>query len=203
MIVPLHRAFAMGVLVICMSTLAKAQGNDRPITLSSISTQQGMIATVPWMVTGGELLCAFTQIRVTSAGESGPARIMTVYRQQKSLLTKIFQEGTEDSFMNAFPLGEFSDRLLVGWVSGSAHHFTVYSYVDGRVKKVLEASSKGMPEILYDRKMQESLLFTTFDLRNGQLRPISTDTYRWDGKGYQDIGATRWSERLRFLSANK
>ena len=187
------------VVGICAVTLTKAQ-QKQGVTLSAISTQQKVIAVVPWSVADSELLCVFTEIRITSQGETGPARMMTVYRQDKSLLTKIFAEGTGDSFMNAFPLGESSDRLFVGWVSGSAHHFAAYAYIDGAVKKVLEAASKGMPEIEYDENMRESILVTNFDLRNGQLSPMSTDIYRWNGRVYDKIEGVPWAKRFQFLA---
>jgi hypothetical protein len=194
----LSRMTISWILLFSVTMAAKAQKKSDATTLSSISSQQKVIAVVPWTVSDGDLVCIFTQIKITSQGQSGPARRMTIYRQNNTLLTKVFEEGSGDSFMNAFPLGESSDRLLVGWVSGSAHHFAAYAYLDGTVKKVLETGSKGMPEIIYDQNMQESILVSSLDLRDGQWRPISTDIYRWNGKSYDKIiQSVPWAQRFQ------
>lgn len=195
-----HSVRLVWVVAISALIVVNAQDNNQAVTLSAISAHQKVIAVVPWSVAESELLCVFTETRINSQGQTGPVRLMTVYRRQKSLLTKIFAEGSGDSFMNAFPLGEFSDRLLVGWVSGSAHHFAAYAYANGAVKKVLESGSKGMPEIIYDQNMRESIMVTNLDFRGGEWSPVSTDIYRWNGKLYDKTEGVPWAKRFEVLS---
>jgi hypothetical protein len=55
----------------------------------------------------------------------------------------LYRFETEDSILNAYPLGDYDARLFLTWAGGSAYHFRVLAYVGGEVEQVLEAGNLG------------------------------------------------------------
>ena len=54
------------------------------------------------------------------ADEVLPARILTVYRQKELDLSVLYHFETQDSILDAYPLGDRDARLFLTWVGGSA-----------------------------------------------------------------------------------
>jgi hypothetical protein len=96
--------------------------------------------------------------------------------------------------------------LFVAWTAGSAYHFNVFAAVGGKIKQVLETSSRGMPEIFIDGTENESILVTKKILVNGEWRRTddsTTDIYSWDGEKYELVRDVPWSARLTTVAASR
>jgi len=195
------------VLLICaLVTLAVVStlGQDgSQQSRSPLPAQGERVLVVPWRVSGtsGGLLCTVSEYR-QSGGEKVtiPTRILTVENQQTS--STIYKLETQDAVISAFPLGDYSSRLLITLAGGSAYHFHVLAYVNGNVKEVLDAASKLEPEIVFDREGHEMILVTQPVIEQGQWSAANgtTDIFGWTGDSYRKIASVAWRDRLTFLT---
>jgi hypothetical protein len=131
-----------------------------------------------------------------------PTRVLTIYREDGEKLTRIYNFESLDSVLNVYPLGEYNARLFITWVGGSAYHFRVLAFVDGRVKQVLDEGSKLSPEFLYDDQDRESVLITEPTFENGKWTATNgtTTVLKWNGQSYDKLGTVPWAKRLQCLS---
>jgi len=162
-----------------------------------------VVSVTRWTVSGSKdrLLCVVSERRVAN-GSSLPVRTLTVYRQKELDLSVLYHFETQDSILNAYPLGDRDGRLFLTWVGGSAYHFRVLAWVDGEVEQVLDASSKLPLEILYDGQGRDSLLVTQPEMKDGKWTPTdgTTDVYKWNGKAYDELGTVPWAKRFQCVS---
>jgi hypothetical protein len=145
------------------------------------------------------LLTVVDERTVTVGHETGPIRVLSVYRKEDTGLVRIFSYETLDAFAAAFPLNETGGRLFVAWTAGSAYHFAVYASTAGSVKQILEGSSRGMPEFVINQGEHESILITKKMFVNGEWRRTdqsTTDVYSWDGAKYEAQRDVPWKDRL-------
>jgi hypothetical protein len=172
-------------------------------TLASVFNREKVLAVTPWRVTGGRMFCVISQ-RDRSTGPDSPlsTKVMTVYSEEGTKLTQIFAFETPDTVMNMYPLDDYNGRLFVTWVGGSAYHFRVFAYLDGKVQQVLDVGSRGFPEFQIDEKGNESILITDERLENGVWTPVhgTTEIYRWNRKRYDKLGAVPWAKRFQCVS---
>jgi len=190
--------YAVALLV---ASSAVGQDDRGTVPLSSILPTKGVLSIVPWSVSGGDLVCVVSQ----KPNKGGPVAVLTtktlsIYRKRGSRLMRIYRFQTPDTLLNMFPLGELDARLLTTWTGGSAYHIRAFAYVDGRVQQVLEAGSRGMPEVIIDENERESILVTQMQMTSGQWSrtPTSeTDIYRWNGKTYEKVGPVPWAKRFQ------
>jgi hypothetical protein len=175
------------------------QSNVSGITFSSIVEHQHVLSAVPWTVGDSAFLCVVSERQVNNNQETAPSRTMSVYRQDGQTLSKIFEFQTLDNFLNAYPLSEEEGRLFVSWVGGSSYHFRAYALTDGKVKQVLDASSRGMPEFRINNDESELILITHKTFVKGQwirTNKSITDVYQWNGQMYEVVASVPWEQRL-------
>jgi hypothetical protein len=191
------------IVLLSASGFASPQTKKTGVTLSSVLSREHVLSLVPWAVHEKGLLCVISERTVTLDHETGPVRVMTIYSHDASLLTKVFELQSLDAYVSAYPLGESESRLFMASTGGSAYHFRVFEYRDGKVHQVLEASSKGMPEIIIDPNERELVIVTHMEFADGEWKRTadsSADVYKWNGKAYDKLGTVPWAKRLQCLS---
>jgi len=104
--------------------------------------------------------------------------------------------------VNLYPLGELGARLFTSWVGGSAYHIRVFAYEDGHVRQVLDAASRGMPEVTIDDQEREAILVTHMEMKDGQWSrgEGTTDVYKWNGKTYDSSRTVSWRDRFQCVA---
>ncbi len=191
-------------LVVFVAVGVRAQAPSTSTTrLKTLVADQRVLAVVPWSAGQDKLVCIVSERQITVGEESGPARFMSVYQIQGDALAAVFEFQTLDGFIKAAPVFENVGRLFTAWSGGSAYHFRAYSWKAGRVSKVLEASSRGMPEFGVDGNEREWILVTEKTLVGNQWKrtPDSpTRTYRWDGVTYVLVNTVPWRKRFAAMS---
>jgi hypothetical protein len=119
-----------------------------------------------------------------------------------------------------FSMGE-SGNLATIWEAGDGTYILcMFADIDGKVKKVLEASSKLMPEFVYAPTPPGSLLVDAkhpvpggywsyriiiantdwvHDAKTGEASylPLTADIFTWDGKLYRAREQVKWADRLK------
>jgi hypothetical protein len=149
-----------------------------------------------------EVMCEITET-LESSPEKLPERRLAFYRKGQG--EKIYEFVTPDHPLNAFPTGEVGGRFFTSWTGGSAHHFYVFAYVKGTVKKVLESDSKLMPEFLFDKDGNEFILIThtirETDPKTGEdkLAPNTTEIFEWVMNEYRHLKTVPWRSRLELM----
>ena len=185
-------------------TYSSVLAQTRNTTLSSILNAE-VVSLTHWRVatSDGHLLCVVSERRTADGSvTSPPVRTLTVYRQNELKFSMLYRFETEDSILNAYPLGDYDARLFLTWAGGSAYHFRVLAYVGGEVEQVLEASSKLPPEVLYDSQGRESILVTQPEMKEGKWTAAdgTTDVFKWNGKAYDELGSVPWAKRFHCVS---
>jgi hypothetical protein len=130
-------------------------------------------------------------------------KALDIYQNTGSSVKRIFEFETPDTLLNMYPLGELDARLVTTWIGGSAYHIRGFAYIDGGVRQVLDAGSRGMPEVIIDKNEQEAILVTHMQMKNGQWGrnpDATTDIYKWNGKAYNKVGTVPWAKRLQCVS---
>lgn len=197
--------FAMVVAAALCQCPASAQNRGPAITLRSIANSENVLSVLPWTVGSRDLLVIVTDRRVSDNGETGLSRALTVYSRRGDGLVKAFEYQTLDGFISAFPLSETGGRLFAAWTGGSAYHFSVYSSNGGPIKEVLQAGSRGMPEIVIGQDENESILVTQKQLVGGEWRRTknsTTDIYVWNGTDYKLARTVPWNTRFTATVTN-
>ncbi len=191
--------FALTLLILFV---AVAEGQTNTASAASPSGGEKLVATAQWRVAGkqGRLLCQVSEQSLDA--ERSPTRVLSIYREEGAKLARIFNFETSDSLLNIYALGDYDGRLFTTWVAGSAYHFRVWAFVDGRVKEVLDEGTKMPPEFLYDDQGRESVLITEPSMENGKWAATNgtTTVFKWNGENYEKIGRVPWSKRLQCLS---
>jgi hypothetical protein len=184
-------------LILLISSAAIAQ--ERAKTSGYSPRGESLLALVQWRIAGrdGHLRC-----EVLQEAANLHTRVLTIYRENGNNLAKIFSFQTPDSILSVYPLGDYNGRLFTTWAGGSAYHFRVFAFVDGKVKQVLDEGSKLAPELMYDDQGRESVLISESVLENGHWTAAggTTTVYKWNGQGYEKIGTVPWAKRLQCLS---
>jgi hypothetical protein len=191
-------------VIFLLSIFAMGQNKSISTSLPSVLPSKDVLSMTRWAVSSGELTCIVWKRPSNAApAVSLSTKTMDVYRKQGSTTKRIFEFETPDSLLNMYPLGELDARLITTWTGGSAYHIRGFAYVDGRVRQVLDASSRGMPEVIIDENEQEAILVTHMEMMNGQWGrnpDATTDIYRWNGKAYDKVGTVPWTNRLKCAS---
>jgi hypothetical protein len=201
MSIPKYRSLTFAIFVVglcCLSSLYAQNQNPNATTLSVLEGLH-IISVVPWAEGSHDLLAVISERSVTVGQETGPIRVLTIYRKEGRGLIKILAVETLDTFAAAFPLNETGGRLFVAWTAGSAYHFAVYTSAAGNVKQILEGSSRGMPEFVVNQSESESILISKKIFVNGEWRRTdesTTDVYSWDGARYEAQKDVPWKDRL-------
>ena len=191
--------FAIFVVGLCCLSSLYAQNQNPNTTTQSVLEGQHIISVVPWTEGSHDLLAVVDERTVTVGKETGPIRVLTMYRKHGRGLVKVFAVETLDTFAAAFPLNETGGRLFVAWTAGSAYHFAVYTSAADNVKQILEGSSRGMPEFVVNQSEYESILITKKVFVSGEWRRTdesTTDVYSWDGARYETQRDVPWKDRL-------
>ncbi len=200
----LTHILAIGFLL--LASIPFASGQNVPDAAMMVQRER-ILSVATWDTGEDDLLCIVSEgTHQTAGGQSLPARVLTVYQKEGKRFNKIFERSTADTFISAYPLSESGGRFFTSWTGGSAYHFEVLAYVNGKVKEVLNVSSRGMPEIVIDGNEQESFLITHMNLTNGTWSRRSesvTDIYRWTGEMYEKTGTAKWAERFKQLDAGR
>lgn len=185
--------------IICYLRSSGAQTDGKLFPVPPVAKGERMLSMVPWTVGANDLLCVVTERRISVNGESGPIRVIKIYRRDCKALIRIFDSKTLDSFVTAFPLSEVRGRLFVVWTGGSAYHFSAYALLGGNVKQVLDAGSKGIPEFVIDKDENEAILMTQKIYVNGEWRrneDSNTEVYAWNGSEYEVTARVPWEKRF-------
>jgi hypothetical protein len=133
---------------------------------------------------------------------------------------RIFSFSSEQSPLWMFTTSELGNLATVWEAGDGTYILCVFAYQDGKVKKVLEGSSKLMPEFVYAPTPQGSLLVDSkrqvpggywsrriiianmdwvHDAKTGasEYLPLTADIFTWDGKRYVVRENVKWTDRLK------
>jgi hypothetical protein len=136
--------------------------------------------------------------------KAGPSEsVLKVFNSEK----EIFSFLPHSEPLSLFSTSEMEPQLASIWVSGGGvYTLYVFALLHGNVVKVLEASSKMMPEFVYASKevgdyrqrIIVSKLDWSVDPKSGKSvqLPITADIYSWDGSSYRKKGPVPWTERF-------
>jgi len=201
-ILPHSFFLVVSLFVICVV----AEDNITPTTIPSILQNEGIVSMVHWDAGGSnnDLLCVVTEKR-DNADEMMLSRVMTIYKRKGSELIKVYEFLTPDSLLSMYALGESGGRFFTAWVGGSAYHFYVFANINNKIIKVLEMSSKIMPEFAWDKDSNEIILITHLTwVKNkktsGDIQvPDTTEVFRWDSKKYKMVKTIPWGSRFKWL----
>jgi hypothetical protein len=193
---PLKRVFiSLCITVVVLAGTVIAQDNVGGASLSAVLNGRELLSLTQWSVKGARLFC------VVSRSKPKGEQVFDVYREDKDRLVSVFsKEG--DLIVSMSPLSSYNGRFLVTWSGGSAYYFQVFAYADGRVRQVLDESSKLSPEILYDDQGRESILITEPRNEHGKWTSVhgTTRVFKWQEDRYRKVGTIPWEERFQCLS---
>lgn len=200
---PLTRTIGLCfALTLLTSFMAVAQGQTSSSPTVSSPGGEKLVGMARWRVAGkqGRLLCQVSE--QSAEAERSPMRVLSVYREERAELARIFNFETPDSLLNIYALGDYDGRLFTTWVAGSAYHLRVWAFVGGQVKQVLDEGTKMAPEFLYDDQGRESVLITEPVMENGKWASTNgtTTVFKWNGQSYDKLGTVPWAKRLQCLS---
>lgn len=155
---------------------------------------------VPWG--NGKVTVQSLIEEIDSAGYR--LRNLAFYRDSIKESSLLFSQTSRDYAVVLMPLKDNAGNMMVIWQSGVAYHFSIYSFNDDKITKVLEASSPMYPELIYEKKDSEnlSILVTNVDLVNNRktkeknIQPVSATLYRWDGTQYKSVPNISWTKRF-------
>ena len=159
---------------------------------------------------------SFTAAIVQPAQKDQTQGVLDVYQGAK----RIFSFDSAQTPLSMFTMGK-SGNLATVWEAGDGTYILcVFAYQNGKVKKVLEGSSKLMPEFVYAPTPPGSLLVDSnqpvpggywsqriiianmdwvHDTKTGasEYLPLTADIFTWDGKSYQVRENVKWADRLK------
>jgi len=133
---------------------------------------------------------------------------------------RIFSLSSERTPISMFTLGEIGNLATIWEAGDGTYILCIFAYENGKVRKVLEGSSKLMPEFVYAPTPPGSLLVDSnqpvpggywserviianrdwvHDPKTGasEYLPVSADIFNWDGKRYQVRENVKWTDRLK------
>jgi hypothetical protein len=155
-----------------------------------------------WNVKQTTLVCAIAQQR----DSLGILRTMTIYDTSHVDCAKIFTYSTADAPLALFQLGESDGNLASIWIGGSAYHFIIFSYINGKIVKVLEKGSRVFPEFVYFDDIDESgIIITEMDWqinpknKENELIPLRAQVYKWKNGRYEDDHIIPWKKRFQMI----
>ena len=184
------------------STLAELQGD---VSGASTPINPAVKSIVNWQADIDlEVVCVLTE-KPDSTGNSLPERRLTFYKKDKDRMQKLFEFETVDYPISVYPLTGGGGRLFTTWTGGSAYHFYVFAFVDGKIKQVLESGSKQPTEFLLDKNGNEIILVTqTTRVEDKKTKesieiPYNTQIFKWNGSKYTLIKTVPWQARLQYV----
>ena len=174
-----------------------AQEPPRNAADAITSANGKVVAQAPWRVSGkeGHLVCKVSQKETSSS-----IRELTIYGADGA---KLLTFETPDSLASMYQIGDYNGRFVTLWMGGSAYHLRLWSFVDGRVKSVLDQGAKLPPELVYDDQGKESVLITDPVIENGKWTAAkgTTTVFKWNGESYGKVGTVPWARRFQCVSA--
>jgi len=162
-----------------------------------------IIADVLWKVddSSSNLRCVI--IEKDSAGD-----IVKTFKFYNDNLDSLIYSFEQDIYpLAVYPLNDGSDNLIIISNTVTSTIFSVYSYIKGKIVKVLQSGSKyGPPELVYENKGNGSYSIIVTNIgwapkRNGKGEmeiAESADIYRWKNGKYIEIPNVPWSKRLNW-----
>src|ERR1700732_876926 len=87
------------LVMICYSCPSSAQTDGKSFPSPPVIQGVRILSMVPWTVGANDLLCVITERSIKVNGESGPIRVVTIYRRDSKGLTRIFDSKTLDGFV--------------------------------------------------------------------------------------------------------
>lgn len=175
------------------------------ITYSSVVQQQNIISMTFWNVKESNKFLCVLKVENEVDSEKNLTRELMIYKEKGQELIQLFNYQTPDSPISVYSLGEYGARLFTAWTGGSSYHFIVFAYVDNKIIKVLDVSSKLMPEFAWDNNGNEIILITHLSWRadsktGSQIQvPVSTEIYKWSAGRYEMIKKVPWQNRFETL----
>lgn len=200
------KIFYSAIMIFCFTTCAYAI--DAPQVSSSVVMQNSNVISMSYWNAGEsyKLFCVLT-VEKETGDDKIPTRELKIYKEIGQKLTRLYNYQTPDSPISMYPLGEFGARFFTAWTGGSSHHFTVFAFVNNNVIKVLDVSSKLMPEFAWDKNGNEIILITHLswqtDSKTGtQIQiPVSTKIYKWNAVKYEMIKKVPWQKRFETIQS--
>lgn len=184
------------------SISSSEEGIGDEITLSKILGEENILVMNYWDVNDKTILCIVTLNKIKIEDTSFLNRRLNFYKKMGDKFKKIYEFNPGDIFLSMYPLSD-NGNLVTVWVTGSAYRFYIFSFIDERIKLVLDEGSKAMPEIVdIDNDGEDEILITEgaflTDYKTKKIisRPESTRIYKWEGKSYKLIKTVPWKNRL-------
>jgi hypothetical protein len=212
----MQRRFSAAVLLVALSLSAVATAATLPPEIEDAASQGTMVSFQSWrpeLESGTSLQAA---IIITGRKDAPPGGTLVVYDDDK----RVFSFNSDQLPISMFVMGE-AGNLATLWEAGDGTYILcIFTYQNGKVKKVLEGSSKLLPEFVYEPKPPGSLIVDAkqhvpggywnerviianmdwvHDAKTGasEYLPVTADIFRWDGERYQVHEKVKWTERLK------
>jgi len=150
-----------------------------------------IMAMQSWNVEHGPLLCIYSKEIDDSTGRSWA---LTFYQLDSSRYIEIFRYNTGCNFVSFYQTCEYRGNLLTVWIAGSAYHYTIFSFIEGKVVQTVDCGSKIRPEIIFKDFESEYEILVTHkswdkDKKTGEdvYLPDYTTIYKWNKDHYDAI----------------
>lgn len=187
--------------IVMVATITLTQKTAHADSLTSNLQGKNILSEVYWEMSDATLVCVVSKEPLDSTREDSlPTRTLRIYRESGNDLKQIFKYETPDSLLNIYSLAEVNGRLMTTWTGGSAIHIQVFAYLDGKVVHVLDAGSRGMPEVTINEDDEESILITEMAYKQGEWSRgpgAKTEIFRWKGKSYEKGKSVPWEKRFQ------
>ncbi len=193
-------------IIVFVSLVALAYGGEVPIvTYSTIIQKSNLVSISHWNAGKfNSFLCVLT-VDKEDNGDRIPTRALKIYKEKEQGLIEVYSYQTPDSPISMYPLGEFGSRFFTAWTVGSSHHFTIFALFNDNIVKVLDFSSKLMPEFAWDKNGNEVILVSHLswiaDKKTGnQIQvPASSEIYKWNTDKYELVSKVPWEKRFDMI----
>ena len=186
------------LVVLWVTPLAFGRNADAPLQVS----EDILIATTWEPIELRTLKC----LMVAPGPNPSDAATLRIVEHYQSHNKTIWSESPGDSPLSAFVTSDLNSRLVTIWTSGSAFAIRVYAYDGHRIRKVLEAGAKAMPEFVFPTSLdlgEQRIIIPNleWDLNRStgkqRLIAVSADVYKWDGSSYRASKGVPWKQRFR------
>ena len=211
----MRRTSAVLLLLFAILFSAVARAATLPADIVDAASHGRLLSLQNWTPDNASDV-SMTAAIVQSVKQEQIQGVLVVYQDAK----RIFSFSSEQTPVSTFVMGE-SGNLATVWEAGDGTYILcMFAYLDGKIKKVLEGSSKLMPEFVYAPTPPGSLLVDNsqpvpggywsqriiianmdwvHDSKTGasEYLPLTADVFTWDGKRYQVRENVKWTERLK------
>jgi hypothetical protein len=212
----MQRRLSAALLFVALSLTVVAKAAALPSELADAASQGTMVSFQNWRPELESDTSLQAAIITTGRKDAPPGGTLVVYDGDK----RVFSFNSDQLPVSMFVMGE-AGNLATLWEAGDGTYILcIFTYQNGKTKKVLEGSSKLLPEFVYEPTPPGSLIVDAkqhvpggywseriiianmdwvHDAKTGasEYLPVTADVFTWDGERYRVRESVKWTERLK------